>query len=240
MGSTLVWLQGQTCGGNTISLMNAHGPDFCSFLEAMTIEVIYHPSLSTVWGAELEQLLADMAAMRQPLDLFLFEGAIPTKGTGWYSTLGGRPIQEVVQELARVARYVVAVGNCAVHGGIPAMAPNPTGARGLQWSLAEPGGVLGADFRSRSGFRVINLTGCPVPPHLLCRTLQLITQDRLSPDDLDQHGRIAAFYSPEGGCVQAEGYVHKHCIHCARMAWQPSGDPLQEELRPACHPVQFD
>lgn len=93
MGSTLVWLQGQTCGGNTISLMNAHSPDFCGFLEAMAIEVIYHPSLSTAWGTELEQLLSDLAAERQPLDLFLFEGAIPTKGTGWYSTLGGRPIQ---------------------------------------------------------------------------------------------------------------------------------------------------
>ena len=143
-------------------------------------------------------------------------------------------------ELARVARYVVAVGNCAVHGGIPAMAPNPTGARGLQWSLAEPGGVLSPDFRSRSGLPVINLTGCPVPPHLLCRALQLVSQDRLNPDDLDQHGRIAAFYSPEGGCVQAEGCVQKHCLHCARMAWQPSGNPLQEELRPAWHPVRFD
>lgn len=241
MGKTLVWLQGQSCGGNTISLMNAPSPDFCSFLDAMAIEVLYHPSLSTVWGRELERLLASLAAGEQPLDLFLFEGSVPTgpRGTGTYSTLGNRPVLEVVRELTRVARYVVAVGNCAVHGGIPAIEPNPTGACGLQWTLEEPGGALPPGFRSRGGLPVVNLSGCPVPPHLIFQALSLLVSDQLRPEDLDRHGRIACFYGPEGGCVQAEGYEHKHCLHCARMAWQPSGRPHQEELKPAWRPVRF-
>lgn len=234
MGRTLVWLQGQSCGGNTISLMNSPAPDFCTFLDQMEIEVIYHPSLSTVWGKELERLLASLAAGRRHVDLFLFEGAVPTgpRGTGRYSTLGERPVLAVVRELAQVARYVVAVGNCAVHGGIPAIAPNPTGARGLQWTLEEPGGALPPEFRSRGGLPVVNLSGCPVQPHLILRALTLLCRDELRPGDLDRYGRIASFYSPDGGCVQAEGYEHRHCLYCARMAWQPSGRPHQEELRP--------
>ncbi|MEW8979637.1 MAG: hypothetical protein AB2385_14690 [Symbiobacterium sp.] len=241
MGRTLVWLQGQSCGGNTISLLNARSPDFVGFLESEGIEVVYHPTLSTVWGEELEALLSGLAAGRPPLDLFLFEGAVPLgpRGTGRYSTLGRRPVLEVVRELAHAARYVVAVGNCAVHGGIPAIAPNPTDARGLQWTGEAPGGVLPPDFRSRGGLPVVNLTGCPAPPHLILWALALLNRDLLTPADLDRHGRITCFYGPEGGCAQEPESEHKHCLHCARMGWQPSGKPHWEEVRPPWRPVRF-
>lgn len=225
MGRTLVWLQGQACGGNTISMLNARNPDLCTFLETVGIEVIYHPSLSLVWGKELERLLRDLSARRRPLDLFVFEGAIPSgpRNTGTYCTLGNLPIRDVVRTLAPVARYVLAVGNCAAHGGMPALPPNPTGATGLQWSNTSPGGILPAGFQSRGGLPVINITGCPAPPHLVLHALHLLAEDRLRQADLDPHGRPRAFYSEAGGCMLPPGEGSHHaelCRRCARMGWQ--------------------
>ena len=71
------------------------------------------------------------------------------------------PMKDWLSDLAHVANFVVAVGDCACWGGIPAMAPNPTDSSGLQYLKREEGGFLGKDFRSKSGLPVINIPGCP-------------------------------------------------------------------------------
>jgi len=42
-------------------------------------------------------------------------------------------MKEWVKELTAAASYVVAVGDCATWGGIPATSPNPTDSEGLQF-----------------------------------------------------------------------------------------------------------
>lgn len=235
MATSLFWLQGQTCGGNTISILNASDPDFCTFLDETGIELLYHPSLSPVWGRELLSLIRALARGRRRVDILVFEGAVPLspRGTGQYCTLHERPIKDVVLALARQARYVVSVGNCASHGGMAALPPNPTGATGLQWEGQRLGGLLGPDFRSRAGLPVVNLTGCPVPPHFMLATLKCLAEGSLNAACLDAFHRPRFLYEPLGGaCAHphpGSGHGDRLCTGCARAGWPER----PEEVLPA-------
>lgn len=235
MAATLFWLQGQTCGGNTISILNASDPDFCTFLDQVGIQLLYHPSLSPLWGRRLMALIRSLATGRRRVDILVFEGAVPRgpRGTGEYCTLDDLPIKEVVAQLAPRARYVVSVGNCASHGGMAALPPNPTGATGLQWEGKTLGGLLGPDFRSQAGLPVICLTGCPVPPQFMLATLRALAEGSVRPDCLDDFHRPRFLYQPLGGrCAHppAGSVEMRHlCTGCARPGWPANA----EEVLPA-------
>ena len=55
----------------------------------------------------------------------------------------GEPMKNWVKKLCDAAQYVVAIGDCATWGGIPATAPNPSESEGLQFLKREKGGTLG-------------------------------------------------------------------------------------------------
>jgi hydrogenase small subunit len=78
------------------------------------------------------------------------EGSIPMKDGGVYCCVGGKSALELAREVCGNAFATIAVGTCATDGGIPAAAPNPTGAVGVK--AAVPGAT------------VINLPGCPLNP----------------------------------------------------------------------------
>ncbi|HCY82067.1 MAG TPA: hydrogenase, partial [Xanthomarina gelatinilytica] len=59
-----------------------------------------------------------------------------------------RPMKDWIKELSEVAGYVVAIGDCATWGGIPAVPPNPSESTGLQFHKKNKGGFLGADYVS--------------------------------------------------------------------------------------------
>ena len=65
------------------------------------------------------------------------------------------PLSEhtIAKEISPKAMGVIALGTCASYGGLPAAAPNPTGAKGLMH-------FLGKDYRSALGLPVINVSGC--------------------------------------------------------------------------------
>ena len=60
-----------------------------------------------------------------PLDIFVFEGTVvqAPNGTGQWNRFAGRAMKDWVTDLSKVAGHVVAVGDCATWGGIPATAP---------------------------------------------------------------------------------------------------------------------
>jgi coenzyme F420-reducing hydrogenase gamma subunit len=75
----------------------------------------------------------------------------------------------LIQELTEKAEYVVAVGTCASYGGIHAAPPNPTDCIGMQFDKRNPGGLLSAEWRSRKGLPVINMSGCPAHPNAITK-----------------------------------------------------------------------
>ena len=175
MPLNVLWLQSGGCGGCSMSLLCADTPDFQGHLRDAGIHLLWHPSLSMESGDELLDLLNAVLEGRLRLDALCVEGSLlrGPNGTGRFHMLAGTqlPMIEWVRRLSARARHVVAVGSCAAWGGITAGGDNPTDACGLQYQDDEPGGLLGAPFRSSNGLPVINVAGCPTHPGWVVETL---------------------------------------------------------------------
>jgi len=177
MSKTLYWMQGGSCGGDTWSFMNAGTPDPISLMQTLDLALLWHPAVSDQSDNDRMALDAAIIAGEQPLDIFCLEGSVihGPANTGRFDMLDGRPKRERIAALAARASVVVAVGTCASFGGIGA--GSPTEAVGLQFERWEPGGLLGADFRSGSGLPVINLPGCPCHTEVIVGILSALVMD---------------------------------------------------------------
>nr|HRC88086.1 hydrogenase [Thermoanaerobaculia bacterium] len=149
--ANVLWLQGGACSGNTMSFLNAEEPSACDLVTDFGINVLWHPSLGLELGDNAKRIFHDLASGKTPLDIFVFEGTViqGPNGTGRYNMFADRPMKDWVKELAAQAAAVVAIGDCACWGGIPATQPNPVDNTGLQFLKRSPGGFLGVDFRSK-------------------------------------------------------------------------------------------
>lgn len=212
---TLLWLQSGGCGGCTLSLICAEGPDLVTALDAAGIDLLWHPSLSMVSGREAIALFERILAGEQRLDILCLEGAVMQgpDGTGRFHMLAGtgKPMMRWIAELAAKAAHVVAVGSCAAYGGITAAGGNHAEATGLVFDGREPGGLLGEGFRAGSGQGVVNIAGCPTHPNWVTETLFAIALGTFSDDDADRWGRPRSYadHLVHHGCPRNEFYEFK-------------------------------
>jgi hydrogenase small subunit len=169
----LLWLEYQDCAGNTESLLRAWKPTVADLvLDVLSLD--YHETVMAPAGHQAEKSLMDTVAAYPGQYLVVVEGSIPTKDGGIYCTVGGRTAQDLVQEIGSNAAAIIAAGTCAAYGGIPAAAPNPTGAVGV-------GDVV-------TGVPIINLPGCPMNvDNLTATVVHFITFGALPATD--QRGR---------------------------------------------------
>jgi uptake hydrogenase small subunit len=211
----LLWLQSGGCGGCTLSLLGAEGPDLFTTLESAGIRLLWHPSISEASNREFTDLLERILAGRERLDLLCLEGSVVRgpDGSGRFHCLAGtgQPMMRWIDRLARVAGHVVAVGSCAAYGGITAAGGNPSEACGLQYEETLEGGLLGKHFTDPSGLPVINIAGCPVHPNWVTETLVQIAFDDLRHDDLDEWARPRSYadHLVHHGCPRNEYYEYK-------------------------------
>lgn len=206
---SLYWLQMGGCGGDSISFLNAEKPDFVRLLKELKVDLLWHPSLSTQGPATRERLVDDLLARRRPLDILCVEGAVirgPVR-TGMYDAPGGNPKKDLAVALARRARHVVALGTCASFGGFGV--DEYIQATGLQFCRRAAGGLLGRDFRSTAGGRVINLAGCPCHPEVLAGTIAALAGGVEL--ELDQYQRPLAWYGMlvHQGCTRNEYHEYR-------------------------------
>jgi len=200
----LFWMQTGACSGESMSLLCADRPSLENLLADYAIDLCWHPSLTAgkTFGDALQEVMNNDA----PLDILCIEGSlmIGPNGSGRYDTWRGRAKIEIVRELASRARHVVAMGTCAAYGGVHASGPNPTDCTGLQFLRNEPGGLLGADWRSLSGQPVINVAGCPAHPNTMTRVLAMLAAG--DPLPLDALNRPAPFFASlvHQGCTRNE------------------------------------
>jgi uptake hydrogenase small subunit len=211
--TTLLWFQGGACSGNTISLLNAEEPTVCDLLTDFGIEFLWHPSLGMELGDQAQALFRSLASGERPLDIFVFEGTViqAPNGTGRYNMFAGRPMLEWVKELAPRAGIIVAIGDCACWGGIPAMAPNPSDSVGLQFLKRQAGGFLGSDFRSKAGLPVINIPGCPAHPDWITQIVVALAAGRAGDLALDDLNRPTTFFTSftQTGCTRNQYFEYK-------------------------------
>jgi hydrogenase small subunit len=142
----LVWLEFQGCTGNSEALLRAANPSVSEIvLDILSVD--YQETIMAAAGHQAEAALEKTIADYKGKYIAVIEGSIPTKDGGVYGTVGGKTHLERARQVCGNAAVTIAVGTCAAYGGIPAAAPNPTGAVGVRDAVP--------------GATVINLPGCP-------------------------------------------------------------------------------
>ena len=137
----VVWIEFQGCTGDTESFSRAISrPDpiqagktdpgildlLLDFISLEFTETLMAPS-----GFAAEKSLDDTISKYKGNYICVIEGAIPTGSNGIFCTMGGKTALSIAQNAITNAKAVVAMGSCAYNGGLPAAAPNPTGAKGV-------------------------------------------------------------------------------------------------------------
>ena len=199
----LLWLQGLTCNGNTQSLLNAENPYFYELFSK--INLLYHPSLSI--ENNLAQLVDKIENNKINLDFLVVEGAI-TKNKN-YCKVGEFSIGEIIDKLKNKANYIIAVGNCAVNGNFPALYDENNDVSGLQFKFEEKNGFLPPDFKTKSGYPIINISGCPVHPAWFTQTLLSLYYDKKILLDKLNRPKEIFMYLPHDGCIRNEYFEWK-------------------------------
>lgn len=211
--ANVLWLQGGACSGNTMSFLNAEEPSVVDLILDFGLNVLWHPSLGVELGPQVQELAQKCVTGETQMDIFVFEGSViqAPEGTGEWNRFAGRAMKDWVWDLAHAAQFVVAIGDCATWGGIPAMAPNPSESTGLQFLKREQGGFLGADFRSKAGLPVINIPGCPAHPDWISQILVAIATGRAGDLRLDDLQRPATFFTSftQTGCTRNMHFAYK-------------------------------
>jgi hydrogenase small subunit len=184
---TLVWLEFQDCAGNTESFLRAGRPTAADIvLDLLSID--YHETIMAAAGHRAEQALAGVVEKKRGAFIAVVEGSIPTGAGGAYCTIGGRAAVDIAREVCGAAAATIAIGTCASFGGIPAAAPNPTGA--LSVADAVPGiGTL------------IHLPACPANgENLAALIVHYLTYQRWPALDALRRPRFAYGKSIHDGC----------------------------------------
>ncbi|HZV81771.1 MAG TPA: hydrogenase small subunit, partial [Geobacteraceae bacterium] len=144
---TLVWLEFQSCTGDTEALLRAASPTVAEIvLDILSVD--YAETIMTAAGHLAEANLDKVVKEEKGKYIAVIEGSIPLKDGGVYCCVGGKSAVDRATEVCGGAFATIAVGTCASFGGIPAAAPNPTGAASVREAVP--------------GATVINLPGCPL------------------------------------------------------------------------------
>lgn len=211
--TNLIWLKGGACSGNTMSFLNAEQPSVIELVTDFGLHMLYHPSIGMEIGEQVKEVLNDAVSGRVKVDIFVFEGTViqGSNGTGNMNIFADRPMIDWVKEMAQVADYVVAIGDCAAWGGIIAVPPNPTESTGMQYHKRAAGGFLGKDFISRGGLPVINIPGCPAHPDWMTQILVALATGRGKDVVLDQYNRPKTFFTDfvQTGCPNTTSFMKK-------------------------------
>jgi len=160
----LLWIQGLTCSGNSQSFLCGENPTVSDFFSE--INLLWHPEIS--YSEDIMDILNGIYRDEIKLDFLIIEGAVTSNKR--FHRIGKYSIKYIINKLKSKADYIIAVGNCAVHGNYPALY-NPDQITGIQFGLNGKKGLLPQKFRTKSGYPVINITGCPVHPEWITKTV---------------------------------------------------------------------
>jgi len=188
--SSIVWLQGLTCNGNSHSFFNYSSIDIFS----KSFEILHHPQIKTPYSID-EIISNDMQ-----VDFLVVEGAFSKDGK--ILSRFGYSFKKLIDILSKKAKHIICAGSCASYGGI--------------FRLKDEKKIYGALFsgKNRGGFwnknsKVVNISGCPMHPRWFVETLfKLHLGDNLS---LDEYKRPKEVYSY---------FVHQGCLRNEYFEWK--------------------
>lgn len=184
----IIWLELSDCSGNSEAFIKSTNPA----MEDLIFDYIsldYHDLLMAASGDQSETILEDIIKNQKGEYVLIVEGAVPLGLDGKYLRMGpkGETGIELLKRCAADAALILAVGSCALDGGVVAAHPNPTGAVGVSEALSRDD--------------VINLSGCPTNPiNIVGTLLSYLMFEELPP--LDKFNRPLWAY---------RGRVHDDC-----------------------------
>lgn len=155
----VMWLQGMSCSGCSVSFLNSTEPGPFEILTQM-MSLVLHPTVGAAQGAQVLETIQQVT--KEGNYYVIVEGALSPDMPD-ACVVGGRPLTEILPDVLRRADLVVTAGTCAAFGGIPGAEGNPTGAVGLVQFMKSKGIPVEK--------RLVNCLGCPVHPESLVGTL---------------------------------------------------------------------
>jgi hydrogenase small subunit len=175
----VLWLQGQSCSGCSVALLNSE-PLTPYSLITKHIALQFHQTLSSATGQQAVETVNKVIS--QGGYILVVEGAVPAKMPR-ACLFGEETFAEQLSRAARNAKAILAAGTCASFGGIPAAENNPTGASSV------------AAWLDAQGIKVprVLVPGCPPNPDWLVGTVVQLLKFGLPP--LDAQGRPAMFFT---------------------------------------------
>ena len=174
----ILWLQGLSCSGCSVSLLNSESPGPADLLTRY-LSLYFHQTLSAATGPSA--VAAVEKAIAKGGYILVVEGAVPL-GIKEACKFADENFADQLVRAARSAQAIVCTGTCSAYGGVPAAPPNLTGATGVSIALNKAG-------LSRP---LINLPGCPAHPAWIVGTLMQVLKVGLP--ELDALQRPTHFY----------------------------------------------
>ncbi|MGE5379960.1 MAG: hydrogenase small subunit [Methylocystaceae bacterium] len=188
----VIWIQGASCTGCSVSLLNSVHPSIQEIL-LQIISLHYHPNVMAAAGdLAIKDAMYKVAAENKGNFFLVVEGSVPTAAEGLYCTVGeenGVPItfEKLVKDIGSQAKAILNFGTCSAYGGVPATPPNPTGCKPVSDIV--------------KGVPHVNVPGCPPHPDWMVGTIGHIVLYNDYPE-VDRFGRPKMFFS---------GIVHDNC-----------------------------
>ncbi len=182
----VIWLTGQACSGDSVSLVYGDSPSLVPILTSL-VDLKFHPVLSVAQGELVLKIIDEMRS--QGGFVLCFEGAIPS-GMPEACTVAERPLTDILKEVIEAAAAIIACGTCASYGGIPGANP-------------ETGAVSVFDFVKKEGLGkpVVRIPGCPMNSVRFAGTVAyFVAYGKLPP--LDKDNRPLMYY---------EDIIHHNC-----------------------------
>jgi len=198
----VIWLQGASCTGCSVSVLNAVSPRIQNLLldevvPGHQLNLMFHATIMGGQGEPVIEVLKNTEKNSKGGYILVVEGAIPTAEGGIYGCIGEKDgkhltIQQSVEELGANALLTIAVGTCAAFGGIPAAEPNPTACKGVKQLFEEKGIET----------TVVNIPGCPLHPDWFVGTVSVVLFSGAGALELDNLNRPTLFFGQ---------LIHENC-----------------------------
>lgn len=219
----VIWLQGASCSGCAVSVLNTVSPSIRNVLvdeviPGKHVNLRFHPTVMAGAGEMVIEVLEEAEQNMKGGYLLVMEGAIPTAQDGVHGAVGeneGEPVSMLsrLESLGGEALAVIALGTCAAFGGIPAGGPNPTQCQSVREVFSSRGITT----------PLINIPGCPPHPDWFVGTVASILLTGLpSLDELDVHLRPRLFF---------DDLIHENC---PRRAYFDEGKFAKKLSDPYC------
>jgi len=218
-----VWIQGGSCSGCSVSVLNAVAPSIKNVLidevvPGIHINLRFQATIMAGAGEPIIKVLEDVGQQSEGEFVLIVEGVVPTADGGVYCRMGERggepiPFYQWVVDLGKKAMAVIALGTCSCFGGIPSGKPNPTGVKAVMDIFKEKG----------INTPLINIPGCPPHPDWFVSTVaKLLIAGLPKPEELDDHLRPKDFFG---------ALIHENC---PRRAYFDEGKFAKKFGEPGC------